>query len=441
MTFQATAATARYERLCARADVELDLALQALAISPIAFGITPSSFADAAQIADLSAPWLALSPTPSFPTSTAEQDLPTNTSPTVLSVPPPTANCSPLSEPTTGASSTARPPFRAVAALCRAAFATRENVVPLSASLSKPDATPSAPSDQNGLQEAPARFYQKEHQREHSAQGNRPAASKAATSLRPNQNAAHAANADQEQDDNPAPASGFRSARSALGRSRGSNAGRTRQLGSGMTRDNCNSRDRPTNVPQAAKRVKFSTPAGRGGGAANGTTKGNNEGFDEADLPEVNNVEPRLVQMIMNEVLDRSPDVDWNDIAGLHFAKQCVMEAVVWPMLRPDIFNGLRGPPKGLLLFGPPGTGKTMIGRAIASRSGAKFFNISASSLVSKWAGEGEKTVRALFGVARALQVRLRIYVLFFFLYIIAICPFLRMKLKALAYGNRRDTC
>lgn len=123
------------------------------------------------------------------------------------------------------------------------------------------------------------------------------------------------------------------------------------------------------------------------------------------------NVDPKLVQLIMNETLDKSPGVEWDDIAGLTFAKQCVMEAVVWPMLRPDIFSGLRGPPKGLLLFGPPGTGKTMIGRAIASKSGARFFNISASSLVSKWAGEGEKTVRALFGVARIFQVS------FFFLY------------------------
>ncbi|CDF37587.1 unnamed protein product [Chondrus crispus] len=103
-------------------------------------------------------------------------------------------------------------------------------------------------------------------------------------------------------------------------------------------------------------------------------------------------------------MLDRSPGVDWDDIAGLHFAKRCVMEAVVWPMQRPDIFTGLRGPPKGLLLFGPPGTGKTLIGRAIASKSGAKFFNISASSLMSKWVGEGEKMVRALFAVAREFQ-------------------------------------
>jgi fidgetin-like protein 1 len=93
------------------------------------------------------------------------------------------------------------------------------------------------------------------------------------------------------------------------------------------------------------------------------------------------------------------------DVAGLKFAKKCVMEAVIYPMLRPDIFTGLRGPPKGLLLFGPPGTGKTVLAKTIASKAGgAKFFSISASSLMSKWVGEGEKMVRALFGVARALQ-------------------------------------
>lgn len=100
-------------------------------------------------------------------------------------------------------------------------------------------------------------------------------------------------------------------------------------------------------------------------------------------------------------MLDRSPSVGWNDICGLEYPKKCVMEAVMWPMLRPDLFSGIRMPPKGLLLFGPPGTGKTMIGKAIASESNAAFFNISASALTSKWIGEGEKAVRALFSVAR----------------------------------------
>jgi SpoVK/Ycf46/Vps4 family AAA+-type ATPase len=73
-------------------------------------------------------------------------------------------------------------------------------------------------------------------------------------------------------------------------------------------------------------------------------------------------------------------------------------------MLRPDIFHGIRAPPKGLLLFGPPGTGKTLIGKAIACESKATFFSISASSLVSKWVGEGERLVKTLFAVARYLS-------------------------------------
>lgn len=116
------------------------------------------------------------------------------------------------------------------------------------------------------------------------------------------------------------------------------------------------------------------------------------------------NFEPKIVELIMSEIMDHGPPVAWDDIAGLEFAKTTIKEIVVWPMLRPDIFTGLRGPPKGILLFGPPGTGKTLIGKCIASQSGATFFSISASSLTSKWVGEGEKMVRALFAIARCHQ-------------------------------------
>ncbi|KAM8771077.1 fidgetin-like protein 1 [Rhynchonycteris naso] len=115
-------------------------------------------------------------------------------------------------------------------------------------------------------------------------------------------------------------------------------------------------------------------------------------------------LEPKMVELIMSEIMDHGPPVHWDDIAGVEFAKATIKEIVVWPMLRPDIFTGLRGPPKGVLLFGPPGTGKTLIGKCIASQSGATFFSISASSLTSKWVGEGEKMVRALFAVARCHQ-------------------------------------
>lgn len=74
------------------------------------------------------------------------------------------------------------------------------------------------------------------------------------------------------------------------------------------------------------------------------------------------NIEPKMVELIMAEIMDKGPNITWNDIAGLQFAKSAIQEAVVWPLLRPDIFTGLRRPPKGILLFGPPGTGKTLIG-------------------------------------------------------------------------------
>nr|GMD62018.1 spastin [Ipomoea batatas] len=108
----------------------------------------------------------------------------------------------------------------------------------------------------------------------------------------------------------------------------------------------------------------------------------------------------KLVEMINSVIVDRSPSVKWEDIAGLEKAKQALLEMVILPTKRRDLFTGLRKPSRGLLLFGPPGTGKTMLAKAVASESQATFFNVSASSLTSKWVGEGEKLVRTLFMVA-----------------------------------------
>ncbi|KXG53024.1 ATPase, AAA-type, core [Penicillium griseofulvum] len=114
-------------------------------------------------------------------------------------------------------------------------------------------------------------------------------------------------------------------------------------------------------------------------------------------------VDPQSAKQILNDIVVRGDEVHWDDIAGLEGAKKALKEAVVYPFLRPDLFSGLREPARGMLLFGPPGTGKTMLARAVATESKSTFFSISASSLTSKWHGESEKLVRALFGLAKAL--------------------------------------
>ncbi|PQK10701.1 hypothetical protein BB8028_0002g10200 [Beauveria bassiana] len=114
-------------------------------------------------------------------------------------------------------------------------------------------------------------------------------------------------------------------------------------------------------------------------------------------------VDESAAKQILNEIVVKGDEVRWGDIAGLEIAKNALRETVVYPFLRPDLFMGLREPARGMLLFGPPGTGKTMLARAVATESRSTFFSISASSLTSKYLGESEKLVRALFGLARSL--------------------------------------
>jgi len=104
----------------------------------------------------------------------------------------------------------------------------------------------------------------------------------------------------------------------------------------------------------------------------------------------------------MREVYIEVPTIHWDDIGGLEEVKQELREAVEWPLKRPEIFRrmGIK-PPKGILLFGPPGCGKTMLARAVATESSANFISIKGPEVFSKWVGESEKAIREVFRKGR----------------------------------------
>ena len=104
----------------------------------------------------------------------------------------------------------------------------------------------------------------------------------------------------------------------------------------------------------------------------------------------------------MREVLVEVPNIRWKDIGGLENIKQQLKEAVEWPIKNPESFRrlGVR-PPKGILLYGAPGTGKTLLAKAVATESQANFILVKGPELLSKWVGESEKAVREVFKKAR----------------------------------------
>jgi len=132
-----------------------------------------------------------------------------------------------------------------------------------------------------------------------------------------------------------------------------------------------------------------------------GKSGSNEEEKGEEDDEEVDEEEDALMKTIENVVLTEKPNVRWSDVAGLETAKKLLQEAVILPVKFPNLFTGKLKPWRGILLFGPPGTGKSHLARAVATEADSTFMSCSSSSLLSKFQGESEKLVKNLFVVAR----------------------------------------
>ncbi|XP_071732225.1 uncharacterized protein [Rutidosis leptorrhynchoides] len=138
-------------------------------------------------------------------------------------------------------------------------------------------------------------------------------------------------------------------------------------------------------------------------GEENAASKSDNKNETERTVPPKPEVpDNEFEKRIRPEVIPANEiGVTFSDIGALDEIKESLQELVMLPLRRPDLFNGgLLKPCRGILLFGPPGTGKTMLAKAIANEAGASFINVSMSTITSKWFGEDEKNVRALFTLA-----------------------------------------
>jgi transitional endoplasmic reticulum ATPase len=133
----------------------------------------------------------------------------------------------------------------------------------------------------------------------------------------------------------------------------------------------------------------------------------------------------------MREVMIESPNIHWSDIGGLDFAKEELVSAIEWPLRYPELFKAASiRQPKGILLYGPPGSGKTLLAKALATESEANFISVKGPELLSKWVGESERGVREIFRKARQAAP-----CMIFFDEIDAIAP-----VRGLGYGDSMVT-
>lgn len=164
-------------------------------------------------------------------------------------------------------------------------------------------------------------------------------------------------------------------------------------------RQNCNSYlERAEKLKEYLKKKTKKKPVKTGD--SNGGNSKDNKSDDSGD--EDDKERKKLMSQLEDAVVIENPDIKWSDVAGLEGAKEALKEAVILPIKFPHLFTGKRKPWRGILLFGPPGTGKSYLAKAVATEANnSTFFSVSSSNLVSKWLGESEKLVKNLFVMAR----------------------------------------
>ncbi|XP_051627327.1 LOW QUALITY PROTEIN: fidgetin-like protein 2 [Manacus candei] len=116
------------------------------------------------------------------------------------------------------------------------------------------------------------------------------------------------------------------------------------------------------------------------------------------------NVDPLVLELVNTKVVERGPPVQWSDVAGQVSVKAAIEEELVWPILRPGAYSGASHPLRTLLLFGPRGTGKTLLSRCISTQLGSTLLRLSGTTLLSTWKAEAEKILQTVFFVASCRQ-------------------------------------